>query len=308
MIDLKGTDLNLLVSLDALIDEANVTRAAARLNISQPALSAQLARLRDLFRDPLLVPSSTGRGMIPTARALELRVPLHLALKDIETAIKRPPAFDSLTADRSFAIAASDNATVVLGVALIEHVQKIAGPGVRVSFRTPSADLIASQLEGGEVDLLIGSERMVPKDVKTCRLVDERYLMAQRKGHPRGKKPLDLKTYCKLSHILVSTGGGSFRGDIDEQLERIGRRRRVVLSIHQFVLAPMFLRMTDYVATLPARFVDRFADELDTFELPFKARGFSLSAAWHPRNQADPGHIWLRKQLSAVAAAPEAQG
>jgi len=301
MIDLKGYDLNLLVSLDALIDEANVTRAAARLNISQPALSAQLARLRDLFRDPLLVPSSTGRGMIPTARALELRIPLNVALRELETVIKRPAAFDSLTADRTFAIAASDNATVVLGVGLIEQVQKIAGPGVRVSFRTPSPDLIATQLERGEVDLLIGSERMVPKDMRTSRLVDERYLMAQRKGHPRGKKALDLKTYCNLSHILVSTSGGSFRGDIDEQLEKVGRRRRVVLSVHQFILAPMLLRITDCVATLPARFVYRFADELDTFDLPFKARGFSLSAAWHLRNQADPGHIWLRKRLSAVA-------
>jgi DNA-binding transcriptional LysR family regulator len=305
MIDFKGADLSLLVSLDALIDEANVTRAAARLNLSQPALSAQLARLRDLFRDPLLVPSRTGRGMIPTARALELRIPLHVALKQLETVIKRPPAFNPLTADRSFAIAASDNATVVLGAGLIEHVQRVAGPGVRVSFRTPSVDLIAAQLERGEVDLLIGSERMVPDDMKTLWLVDERYLMAQRKGHPRGKKRLDLKTYCGLSHVLVSTSGGSFRGDIDEQLERIGRRRKVVLSIHQFILAPMFLRITDYVATLPARFLDRFADELDTFELPFKARGFTLSAAWHPRNQADPGHIWLRKQVSAVSAVPE---
>lgn len=308
MIDLKGADLSLLVSLDALIDEANVTKAAARLNLSQPALSAQLARLRDLFRDPLLVPSRTGRGMIPTARALELRVPLHAALKELETVIKRPPAFDPLTADRSFSIAASDNATLVLGVDLIERVQEVAGPGVRVSFRTPSADLIAAQLERGEVDLLIGSERMVPNDMKTRRLMDERYLMAQRKGHPRGKKPIDLKTYCGLSHVLVSTSGGSFRGDIDEQLERIGRRRRVVLSVHQFILAPMFLRITDYVATLPARFVDRFADELDTFELPFKARGFTLSAAWHPRNQTDPAHIWLRKRLGIVAAGPEAEG
>jgi DNA-binding transcriptional LysR family regulator len=302
MIDIKGADLSLLVSLDALIDEANVTKAAARLNLSQPALSAQLARLRDLFRDALLVPSRTGRGMIPTARALELRVPPRAALKELETAIKRPPAFDPLTADRSFSIAASDNATLVLGVDLIERVQEVAGPAVRVSFRTPSADLIAAQLERGEVDLLIGSERMVPSGMKIRRLMDERYLMAQRKGHPRGKKPLDLKTYCSLSHVLVSTSGGSFRGEIDEQLERIGRRRRVVLSVHQFVLAPMFLRITDYVATLPARFVDRFADELDTFELPFKARGFTLSTAWHPRNQADPAHIWLRKQFVAVAA------
>jgi DNA-binding transcriptional LysR family regulator len=308
MIDLRRTDLNLLVSLDALIDEGNVTRAAARLNVSQPALSAQLARLREMFGDPLLVPSRSGRGMIPTARALELRVPLHIALNDLEAVVKRPPAFDPLTADRTFAIAASDNATVVLGAGLIEHIQKVAGPGVRVSFRSPNPDLIATQLERGEVDLLIGSERMVPTDMKTRRLIEERYLVAQRKGHPRGRKPLDLKTYCSLSHVLVSTGGGSFRGDIDEQLEKIGRRRRVVLSIHQFILAPMFLRITDYVATLPARFVDRFTDDLDTFELPFKARGFTLSAAWHPRNQADSSHIWLRKQLSAIAPRPEAEG
>src|SRR5262249_32205773 len=163
------------------------------------------------------------------------------ALNDLEALVKRPPAFDPLTADRSFAIAASDNATVVLGAGLIERIQKVAGPGVRVSFRSPNPDLIATQLERGELDLLISSERMVPTDMKSRKLIEERYLMAQRKGHPRGRKPLDLKTYCNLSHVLVSTGGGSFRGDIDEQLEKIGRRRRVVLSIHQFILAPMFL-------------------------------------------------------------------
>src|SRR5215469_4837022 len=111
MIDLKGADLHLLVSLDTLIEEGNVTKAAARLNISQPALSAQLARLRDLFHDPLLVPSNTGRGMIPTARALELRDPLHGALKDLETVINRPPIFDPLTAGRTFAITATDHLT-----------------------------------------------------------------------------------------------------------------------------------------------------------------------------------------------------
>lgn len=126
--------------------------------------------------------------------------------------------------------------------------------------------------------------------------------MVQRKGHPRGRKRLDLKTYCSLPHILVSTSGGSFLGDRDEQLERMGRQRRVVLSIQHFMLAPMFMRVTDYVATLPARFVRRLSNELDTFELPFKARGFTLSAAWHPRNQTDPGHTWLRNQLSAAAA------
>jgi hypothetical protein len=144
---------------------------------------------------------------------------------------------------------------------------------------------------------LIGSERMISKGMKGAKartLFHDHYLMAQRKGHPRGRKALDLESYCGLSHLLVSTSGGSFHGDIDEQLEKIGRRRRVALSIHQFSLAPIFLRATDYVATLPARFVRRFTGELDVFDLPFKARGYSLAAVWHPRNDADPGHSWLR--------------
>jgi DNA-binding transcriptional LysR family regulator len=170
VVDFQGTDLNLLVSLDVLIEEANVTRAAVRLNVSQPALSAQLARLRDLFHDPLLVPSATGRGMIPTARALQLRGPLHIALKDLETVVKRPPAFDPLTAGRVFAIAASDHLTAVLGTRLIARVHKVAGPGVRVSFRTPNPDLIAAQLERGQVDLLIGDQRNVPSEMKSRRL------------------------------------------------------------------------------------------------------------------------------------------
>src|SRR5580704_2931510 len=124
MINLRGTDLNLLVSLDALIEEANVTRAAARLNISQPALSAQLARLRRLLHDPLLVTARSGRGMTPTARALELRGPLQQALRELEKIAKSPPAFDPKTADRTFAIAATDNATVILGVGFIESIRK----------------------------------------------------------------------------------------------------------------------------------------------------------------------------------------
>jgi DNA-binding transcriptional LysR family regulator len=309
MLDLRGTDLNLLVSLDALIEERNVTRAAARLNVSQPALSAQLARLRDMFQDPLLVPSNTGRGMIPTMRAQELTEALHVALTDIETIIKRSPAFDPRTADRTFAVAASDQLTAVLGVGLITRFQKLAGPGVRVSFRTSNPELIPTQLERGQIDLMIGDHRNAPADLKSQKLYEEHHVMAQRKGHPRGKKPIDLDAYCDLSHVLVSNSGiGGFRGDIDEQLDKLGRSRNVVLSVHQFVLVPLILRMTDYVAALPSRLLERFSDELDTFQLPFVARGYTVSMAWHQRNHADQGHIWLRNQINEVAREPETAG
>jgi len=304
MIDLKGADLGLLVSLDALIEEANVTKAAERLNISQPALSAQLARLRDLFDDPLLVSAKGGRGMVPTPRALELKLPLHLALKDLEAVVKRPPAFDPLSADRTFSIAGSDYMTAVLGVGLIARAQKLAGPSVRISFRTPNPDLIAVQLERGQLDLLVGDERGVPHGMTIQRLYGDHHVVAQRKGHPRGTKPLDLDTYCGLSHILVSNSGlGSFRGHIDEQLEKLDRRRNVVYSVQQFILVPMLLQTTNCVAALPSRLLELFTGELDTFALPFVPWGFTVTAAWHPRFDADPAHIWLRDQISAVAGA-----
>jgi DNA-binding transcriptional LysR family regulator len=290
-------DLNLLASLNVLIEEANVTRAAARLGVSQPALSAQLARLRGLFGDPLLVPSETGRGMLPTTRALQIKDPLHAALKELERIVRQPSDFDPLHDSRHFAVAASDNAAIVLGLPFIERLRTISGPGVRISFETARADLIGAQFERGEIDLVIGSDRMVPPSIKARKLISERFVMIQRKGHPRGTSPLDLDGYCSLEHVLVSTSGGSLYGFMDEQLDTLGYKRNVVLSVHQFILAPMVVERTDFVSTLPERLARRFADRIDIFELPFEAQGFELFAGWHPRSDADPAHIWLRSHL-----------
>jgi DNA-binding transcriptional LysR family regulator len=301
MDDIRTVDLNLLRSLDVLIEEANVTRAASRLGLTQPGLSAQLARLRDIFGDPLLVPSETGRGMVPTRRALEIREPLRVALKDLAAVVRQSPRFDPLTDARSFAIATSDNAAIVLGLPLIERVRAAAGAGVRISFIGSSA-AISSQLERGDIDLLIASERALPPAMKARKLLDESYVMVQRKDHPRGQGALDLDAYCALDHVLVSTSGGSFHGFIDEQLEQLGHRRNVALSVHQFIMAPMIVAATDFVSTLPRRLAMRFADRLDLVDLPFPAKGFSLFAAWHPRAHGDSALSWLRQQLIAVAA------
>ena len=162
MIDLRGIDLNLLVSLDALLAESNVTRAAQRLHLTQPAVSTQLARLRQIFGDPLLIPAETGRGMTRSTRALELMEPLHLALKNLEAVVRHQPSFDPHTDHRSFVIAANDNATAVLGQRLMEQLPTLAGPGVRIAFVVADQPSMATRLERGEIDLLLGSERMVP--------------------------------------------------------------------------------------------------------------------------------------------------
>jgi DNA-binding transcriptional LysR family regulator len=302
--DLRTFDLNLLVSLDVLLQERNVTRAAQRLHLSQPALSAQLGRLRALLGDPLLVPAVKGRGMLPTARALELKQPLQALLADAGALLRDRAGFDPMTAERRFAIAGSDNSMAVAGLPVMEALRREAGRGVRLAFRNADASRIATQMEHGDVDFLIGSEHMVPPSLRAVRLVSEHFVMAQRKGHPRGRGAVDLETYChRLEHLLVSTSGGSFEGVMDEYLKELGLRRDVVLSIQQFTLAPAILRATDYVATLPSRLVARHADTLDAFDLPFATDSFILHLAWHPRDHSDPAHAWMRGLILRCAQA-----
>jgi DNA-binding transcriptional LysR family regulator len=300
MIDLSGVDLNLLVSLDVLLAESNVTRAAARLHLTQSAVSTQLARLRQLFDDPLLIPAASGRGMTPTARALELMEPLHAALRTLESVVRRQPAFDPLADSRRFVVAASDQCVAVLGVPLMIEWARLAGPGLQLAFVAIESGSLAERFERGEIDLLLGSAQQVPPTLKARKLYDERFVVAQRKGHPRGTAAFDLDSYCALEHVLVSTSGGSFFGFMDEHLQALGRRRRVALSVQHFTLVPQVLACTDYVATLPCRLVARDLEHVNLFELPFDARGFSMHAAWHPRNHADPGLVWLCETVAAL--------
>ncbi len=299
----KRIDLNLLVSLEALIRDANVSHAATRLNLSQPALSAQLRRLREMFDDPLLVPADSGRGMVATARAIELTAPLRDALHTLRTLVESRTLFDPDTAQRVFRITANDNAVVVVGLPLMQRIAAWKNPNLQVAFVRPDAGLVADQLEQGTIDLVIGSERMVPSIAKARKLFDERFLMVQRRNHPRGHGPLDLDAYCALRHVLVSSSGGSFHGLMDEHLQRLGRRRDVVTSVEQFLLVPALLESSDHVCTLPSRVAALFAPALDSFELPFEVEGIALYAAWHPSRHADAGMVWLRGLLAEAQSA-----
>lgn len=299
--DMNRIDLNLLVSLDVLLEEANVTRAAGRLKLSQPALSAQLARLRDLFGDPLLLPAETGRGMTLTARAAGLREPLRAALRDLDRVVTHAPDFDPAQSARAFQIALSDNGVAILGVELVAWIAARAGPGIRVAFRPVDPSRIGAQLESGEVDLLITIDSLIPPAMKARMLLEDNYCMAQRKGHPRGLAPPDLDTYCALAHVLVSPDGGGFRGFMDEYLQKLGRRRQVAVSVPQYHLMPDILEATDYVGVMPSRLRRRFADRLDAFALPIPTHDISLYAAWHPRMHADAAHQWLRERVAAIA-------
>lgn len=300
--DMNRVDLNLLRSLAVLIEEANVTRAAQRLGLSQPALSAQLARLRDLFDDPLLVPSETGRGMVGTPRAAALRGPLEALLSQVNRVLAPADRFDPATATRAFTIAASDNSTVVLGLALFEELTRAGHDGIHLSFRPLGGARLREEVERGEVDLVLAHIANVPPGLKTRAVLEDKQVMIQRKGHPRGTGPLTLEQYCRYKHVITSPDG-QWRTELDELIEAKGLRREVALSVHQFMLAMLATAGSDLLSMFPGRLARRFSDLVDVCEVPFQPAEFALQAAWHPRLQADPANIWLRETVARVAAA-----
>src|ERR1700761_4272755 len=183
--DINGHHLPLLVSLRTMLDEKNITRAAARLAISQPALSAQLARLRDVFGDELLTPAASGKGMVLTPRGAELREPLRLALQNLEDVLSKPDVFDPKNSDRTFNICANDNATAILGSRLISLIRGEGFSGIRLAFRGINFAKLTDQLETGEMDVALVSRSAVPGAMPHQSLLDEDFMMAQRKDHPR---------------------------------------------------------------------------------------------------------------------------
>ena len=289
-------DINLLLALDALLQEQNVTHAAARLNITQSALSGRLTRLRRIFNDPLFVPSSSGRGMTPTSHTLALKPELQRLLQQLTQFVQSAHVFDPATSERTFRIAAMDNPAAILAPALLPLISSRA-PAVRVAFTLPDKNQVNGQLERGEVDLFIGTAHDAAPNLIGRLLFDEEFLTAQRIGHPRGTGPLSLDTFCELDHLLISTSGGMFNGMIDEALADLGRQRRVTVSVQSYALAPLILDSTDCICTLPKRFLQRFTSHLELFTPPLTLDTFSMKLFWHSTVNADPAHRWLRSMV-----------
>ncbi len=301
MMDMNGHRLQLLASLNILLDERNVTRAAARLGISQPALSAQLARLRDVFGDQLLTPAVSGKGMVLTPRGLKLKEPLRQALRQLDDVVSRPARFDPCQSERTFTIGGNDNAIAIIAPQLIEALRRGGARQIRLVFRAFNPARLAEQLEAGEIDTALVSHGAIPNGMPHQPLIAKAFMMAQRKGHPRGTRRPSLKEYAALDHVVVSSDGGGFRSFIDDILKAKGTSRRVAVSVQYYSVVPAILHASDFVCTLPARFIARYANMLAAVPLPFDAGRFTLHSAWHARFDNDPGHAWLRSQLAASA-------
>ncbi|AFJ47834.1 LysR family transcriptional regulator [Shimwellia blattae] len=296
--DIRALDLNLLKTLDALLDEGSVTRAAQRLSLTQPAVSAMLTRLRDFFDDPLFIRAQ--RGMVPTARALALAGPVKQVLSDISVLLA-PVAFEPSESRITYTIAATDYALKAVVVPLMAALKQQA-PGIRVAVVAVDHGRLGRQLEQGEVDMALVTPQTTPEDLHSQPLYQEQYVCMMRASHPHaGDGPLSMETFCSLEHILVS-GRGSFRGPTDEALAALGRSRRVGLVVNSFLVLSEMLRATDMIAVVPRRLACR-QEQMAVMAPPLDIPGFTKSMAWHERVHRDPAHQWIRALCAQVSQA-----
>ena len=296
--NLERFDLNLLRVLDALFREGSVGKAAARLRLSQPATSNALARLREAVGDPLFV--RTRAGMTATARALELRGPLTLALKQVQEALSPPASFDPKTARHTFVIGASDHAQLLVVPSLAQKLREFHGLKVRI---VPlPRDFPMAELESGELDLVVGIFDLAPGDraprgLKRQVIAKEKYVLVARKGHPALKRPdrIDLS----LPQLHVSPRGGT-EGKEDRRLRL---NRNIVLFTPHYASAPWVLASTDLLAAVPERLAARFAEAFPLQVAPISVphEALRIQQLWHPHRQQQSAHQWLRNLIAECA-------
>ena len=296
MDNLRRLDLNLLVTLDVLLSEHNVTRAARRLNFSQPSISVHLAKLRDIFGDPLLLPGP--RGMKPTARAEQLREPLRQALEALGRAVSPAHPFEPSKADQTWRIAATDYGESTILLPALAGL-RAAAPGTRLAVLEMIPARIAKQAEQGEIDLAFHTSEGSPSGMRRRTLFAERYVLVGRADHPRLKRRPTLKQFCALEHGVVSPSGAGFTGATDNALSAAGLTRRVVVSVPHFLVLLSMVGNSDLVAMLPRRIVSGVPG-LRTYEPPLSVPGFEIGMVWHERLHRDPAHHWLRTTMAAT--------
>lgn len=296
--DIKRIDFNLLVTLDALLAERSVSRAAQRLNLSQPALSAQLARLRAMLGDPLFVPSH--RGMTPTPLALGLQAPLAAALARLRDVVTSARAFDPARDEFTLHVACSDYVQSALLLDFTLALRR-AAPGLRIALRPADSARLEAQMEQGDVDLAVLTPEGIAESLRSRPLFEERYVFIARRGHPALRRPLDTRRFCELEHVMVSPRGGSFATPVDEVLDAQGLRRRVVVSASTFHSVLDLVERSDLVALVPARMVEGRNVRVRVLAPPLPVPGFAIHMAWHDRNHRDAVQRWVRERLAAFA-------
>jgi len=295
---MPSPDLNLLVTLDVLLAEGSVARAAKRLKLSASAMSRALARLRETTGDPLLV--RAGRGLVPTPRALALREQVHQLVLDAESVLRPDQAIDLAKLNRVYTLRSSDGFVESFGSALLAATGQDA-PGVRLNF-LQKTDKDSTPLRDGRVDLETGVvEESLGPEVRSVALFRDRLVGVVRAGHDLASGEVTARRYNEASHVIVSRSGAE-EGAADLPFLPPRLNRRVATMVSGFSAALSLARSSDLVATVPDRHTENLRQGMVVFPLPVPSRAFTVSMLWHPRMDADPAHRWLRGCVRTVCA------
>jgi DNA-binding transcriptional LysR family regulator len=298
-LSLQSFDLNLLRVLDALLETRSVSGAARRLDLSQPATSAALSRLREALHDPILVRS--GNRMAATPLAQELRPRLARIFEDLGDALSAAATFNPVTTERRFRIGANDYAALVLLVPLAQRLRRLAP---RATLEILPCDPVSDTgLVTREMDLVVADRWSLRGNPNLETLFHESFVSIARADHPRLSRRPTLKEFLNEDHALISPRGVT-PGVLDYALEALSHTRRVALTTPHYLVAPIIVAHTDLILTLPRRVADCFAGiyGLRTFRPPVRLEGFDVVLAFHPRSVVEPPVQWLRQIIAAVAA------
>ncbi|PLP60642.1 LysR family transcriptional regulator [Mesorhizobium loti] len=291
-------DLNLLITLDVLLAEGSVARAARRLRLSPSAMSRALARLRETTGDPLLV--RAGRGLVPTPRALELRQRVGRIVEEAEAMLRPAEKLDLARLTRTFTMRNSDGFVENFGPALLARIAQEAS-GVRMRF-VPKPDKDSTPLRDGSVDLetgVIGTT--TGPEIRTQTLFRDRFVGVVRAEHPLCSGIVTPERYAAGEHVLVSRRNLD-KGPIDDALEALGLQREIATTVSGFLEALVFAREAGLIASVPERYTGHLNDGMFRFPLPLALPEITISLLWHPRLDADPAHRWLRGCVRDICA------
>jgi DNA-binding transcriptional LysR family regulator len=301
-------DLNLLRVFDAVMSEQNLTRAASRLAMTQPAVSNAIRRLRDALKDEIVI--RTAHGVKPTPRAESLWPAVRRALAQLQEAVA-PHTFDVSQATATFRLAMADATAALALPSLMRSIEKEA-PGLSIRMMPLTTREPRPMLLRGDIDLAIGFfpgvvaqlSGEVATAIRHERLYSGKYACVMRRGHPLARGPLTVDDYCQAKHLLVSFSGRA-RGLVDDALARMGRERRILLTVNQFFTAGRVVANSDLITVLPRHLIAStgISDELVDLELPFDMPDVHVDMLWHERDARNLAHKWMREHLMSVAAA-----
>jgi DNA-binding transcriptional LysR family regulator len=297
MPNIRNVDLNLLKVFDALFDERSVTRAAERLNLTQPTVSGLLKRLRRIFSDQLFL--RTSHGILPTPRAEALAAPVKDLLARAQSLVTSE-AFNPATVETTIKICGSDYLQHAVISPLVSATRK-AAPHMRVIVAPrPDADVLADLFSRGEMDLSISAREVVLPDLTSRLLYRDRWVCVARKDHPLKAHRISPKQLCAFDHLLVDPTGSSLSGVVDTILSKLATTRRVAIAVPAFHLLFEILETDDFIAFVPEGLLRKRRQSLRTFETNLSLPAIEVLASWHPRLNGDAQHKWLRELLVKV--------